>query len=138
MKTPQISSRAILIPFHKVFPHLIFFSCRFPLSRAVADELKKGHLFPGEYYEQVTLYFSDIVGFTELSAMSTPMEVVDFLNDLYTCFDAILETFDVYKVNHYFLFWVLSSGKVSVSCHCLFIHDEIEWLLNYSNEVFFL
>ena len=70
----------------------------FFVLRAVADELKKGQLFPGEFYDQVTLYFSDIVGFTELSAMSTPMEVVDFLNDLYTCFDAILETFDVYKV----------------------------------------
>ncbi|KAM7307789.1 hypothetical protein ISCGN_011425 [Ixodes scapularis] len=68
------------------------------LPSSVAETLKAGLPVIPEKFEEVTVYFSDIVGFTTISAYSEPMEIVDLLNDLYTAFDSTINHYNIYKV----------------------------------------
>ena len=69
------------------------------LPPTIADKLIRNEPVESEYFECVTVFFSDIVGFTDLCAVSTPFQVMAFLNDLWKNFDNAIEQFDTYKVD---------------------------------------
>ena len=51
-----------------------------------------------ERFHNVTIFFSDIVGFTTMAGEMTPLEVMRMLNELYVGFDKLVEKHGVYKV----------------------------------------
>ena len=68
------------------------------LPRSVFEKLKVGKQIEPESFDQVTLFSSDIKGFTQIATTATPMGIVLLLNQLYMLFDDIILKYDVYKV----------------------------------------
>lgn len=66
--------------------------------RSIVERLRSGYAVEPEHFSRVTIFFSVIVGFVEFVSVTSPMEVIDFLNSIFSSFDAALSTYDVYKV----------------------------------------
>ncbi len=64
----------------------------------VADALRNGQKVAPENHDLVTIFFSDIVGFTDISAKLDPLKISDMLDRLYNSFDALSDYHDVFKV----------------------------------------
>jgi len=70
---------------HKVFPPHI------------ADALTRGEKVEPEQHECVTIFFSDIVGFTKISSSCSPLKVSDMLDRLYLALDHLSNKHDLFK-----------------------------------------
>ena len=51
--------------------------------RSIADQLKMNQKVDAEFFENVTIYFSDICGFTTISSCLNPHQIIELLNSLY-------------------------------------------------------
>lgn len=71
--------------------------------RTVADQLKVGVAVSAQLYSDVAVLFSAIADFTSLTSVSTPLQIVTLLNDLYVTLDDVVSAFNVYKVTAYWL-----------------------------------
>ncbi|XP_052704865.1 soluble guanylate cyclase 88E-like isoform X2 [Crassostrea angulata] len=70
------------------------------IPRTIAERLKRGEdpVKTCEMFDQVTILFSYIVDFTDICAEASAMQIVKCINAVFTCFDAVVDKYDVFKV----------------------------------------
>ena len=68
------------------------------LPRPIAERLKRGEKNISGSYPDVSILFSDLVGFTKMSSQINATELVKLLNDLFTRFDKRAEALGLEKI----------------------------------------
>ncbi|MBE9130020.1 CHASE domain-containing protein, partial [Coleofasciculus sp. LEGE 07081] len=68
------------------------------LPKPIADRLKQKTETIADSFTEVTVLFADIVGFTQLSERLSPTELVKLLNEIFSAFDQLTETYNLEKI----------------------------------------
>jgi PAS domain S-box-containing protein len=68
------------------------------LPQAVAERLKRGQRTIAESFEEVTVLFADLVEFTKFSTQTSPTELVEILNVIFSKFDRLADQHGVEKI----------------------------------------
>ncbi|NET55605.1 MAG: PAS domain-containing protein [Symploca sp. SIO2E6] len=68
------------------------------LPKPIAERLKQDTSAIAEQFDETTIMFADIVGFTPLSAKMPPTELVKLLNQVFSLFDQLAEQHGLEKI----------------------------------------
>ncbi|NEP11216.1 MAG: PAS domain S-box protein [Symploca sp. SIO2C1] len=68
------------------------------LPQPIAEQLKQSEGSLAQQFDAVTILFADIVGFTPLSTQMPPLELINFLNQIFSAFDQLAQKHGVEKI----------------------------------------
>jgi adenylate cyclase len=68
------------------------------LPKQISEALKTKQQPIAAQYEAASILFADVVEFTPMAATMTPMRLVDLLNEVFQCFDDLVEKYDLEKI----------------------------------------
>jgi guanylate cyclase len=80
------------------------------LPKEIAAILKNESRTIADHYDNASVLFADMVGFTPLSASLPPVEMVELLNEVFSFFDSLLDQYGVEKIRTIGDSYMVASG----------------------------
>jgi guanylate cyclase len=68
------------------------------LPKEISETLKVERRTIAAHHDGASILFADVVSFTPMAATMTPLRLVDLLNDVFQCFDTLVEKYDLEKI----------------------------------------
>jgi guanylate cyclase len=103
------------------------------LPKGIAAILKNESRTIADHYDEASVLFADMVGFTPLSARLPPVEMVELLNEVFSYFDSLLDKYSVEKIRTIGDSYMVASGvqrgrpdhAQALACMALEMRDHI-------------
>ncbi|KAL7500890.1 hypothetical protein ACHAWT_010391 [Skeletonema menzelii] len=107
------------------------------LPEHIANRLKQDPSHIADHYENTTILFADIVGFTNKTSSMTPKAVVTMLNNLFSQFDYLVGHYDLNKVKTIgdcYMVTSIPSSEIDSGCSrvCMFALDLLKCVQKYN------
>ena len=80
------------------------------LPQPIADRLQQGEAGLADRFDEVTVLFADLVGFTSIAARHAPEDVVAFLDRVFAAFDTLVDKYGVEKIKTIGDAYMVASG----------------------------
>jgi adenylate cyclase len=80
------------------------------LPRETLEALKANPRTIADEYTAASVLFADLVEFTPMAAAMTPLQLIDLLNDVFQCFDGLVEKYDLEKIKTIGDCYMVASG----------------------------
>jgi adenylate cyclase len=68
------------------------------LPKEISEALKTEPRAIAAHYDEASILFADIVGFTPMAATMLPLTLVDLLNEVFECFDDLVDKYELEKI----------------------------------------
>jgi adenylate cyclase len=94
------------------------------LPEMIASKLKQEQTTIADNFQNVSVLFADIVGFTELSCHTSPAELVELLNEIFSMFDNLAKRHGIEKIK------TIGDACMAVSGLPIQRHDHAEAIAN--------
>ncbi len=80
------------------------------LPREISEALKADQRTIAAHYDAASILFADVVEFTPIAATMTPLHLVDLLNDVFQCFDGLVDKYGLEKIKTIGDCYMVASG----------------------------
>jgi adenylate cyclase len=80
------------------------------LPKEISEALKTKPRAIAAHYDDASILFADIVDFTHMAATMMPLTLVDLLNEVFHCFDDLVDKYDLEKIKTIGDCYMVASG----------------------------
>jgi adenylate cyclase len=80
------------------------------LPKEISEALKTAPRTIADEYAAASILFADLVEFTPMAAAMTPLQLVDLLNEVFQCFDGLVDKYNLEKIKTIGDCYMVASG----------------------------